>query len=1099
MINLTINNQEVNVKEGTTVLEAAVELGIKIPTLCYHKTLSPYGACRLCLVEVSRHGRSKIQASCLYPCIDGLLVSTDTDKVIKTRKIMIELLLARCPESIEIKEAALELGVNESRFPKKNEDCILCGLCVRMCREKMGASIIGFAERGTNRKVIPPFDQRSPICIGCGACEFICPTGCMKAQNNCSEEIRRLPSDFDWGVGTKPVINISYPQAVPNTPVIDQKQCIYLNRGVCQICKEVCGPEAINFEQKEQIGEIKVGAVIVGAGYDRFNPLQRLEYGYGEFPNVITSPEFERILSASGPFRGHLIRPSDKKEPGRIAFIQCVGSRDVECNPYCSSVCCMYATKEAVVAKEHAGEELITDIFYMDIRAFGKGFDRYYERAKNEYGVNYIHCRSPQVEKANEYDDLLIRFVTDDGKFGKEKYDLVVLSTGLVPPPQVKKLQEILDIKLNKYDFIETSEFLKENTNQEGIYVCGAITEPKDIPETVIQGSAAAGKASALLTSARGSLVEERTYPDEMDTTDEEPRIGVFVCHCGINIAGVVDVKEVVRYIKTLPNVTHCEDNLYTCSQDSQGLIKDRVKEHHLNRIVIASCTPRTHEPLFQDTIREVSLNPYLLEFVSIREHCSWVHMHEKGKATEKAKELVAMAVAKATLLEPLSRSTFPVTKSGLVIGGGIAGMTASVSLARQGFEVHLVEKENQLGGNLRDIYFSLNGTDTQLLLKEMIEEVENDESIHVYRNAEIADFGGYVGNYRTKIQTANHDPAQGSVGQPISVNGEGIAKQPDNATEIEHGIVIVATGAEERKPSEYLYGMDERIITQRELEERLANQESTINDTGAIVMIQCVGSRENDNLYCSRVCCSGAIKNALRIKESNPNANIFILYRDIRTYGFKEQYYQKAREEGVIFIRYELDDKPTVTKENEQLNVRVLDSILNEKLEITPDLLVLSTGITPHNDSEKLAKTLKVPLNEDRFFLEAHIKLRPVDFSTDGIFLAGLAHSPKFVEETISQAWASAARAATVLSKDRIMATGRTVHVIERYCAGCGICVDVCPYEAREMDEETDTAKVLEVLCQGCGACVAACPNGASQQYGFEKKQLLQAVDALL
>ena len=1085
MINLTINNKKITVEEGTTILEATGELGIKIPTLCYHKALTPYGACRLCLVEISQGDRSKIQASCLYPCQEGVSVKTDTEEVIKTRKIMIELLLARCPDSEAIREMAEELGVNESRFPKKNEDCILCGLCVRMCKERMGASIIGFARRGISRKVIPPFDKNSPVCLGCGACEFICPTNSMKAKNNCTEEIKILASEFDWGISSRPVINISYPQAVPNTPVIDKEHCMYLNRETCQVCKEVCGPGAIDFDQKEQAEQINVGAVIVGAGYDRFDPLKKLEYGYGEFPNVLTSPEFERILSASGPYAGHLVRPSDKKEPEKIAFIQCVGSRDVKCNPYCSSVCCMYATKEAVVAKEHAGKNLDTDIYYMDIRAFGKGFDRYYERAKNEYKVNYIHCRSPQVERDDKNEDLLIKYVEDNGKFNKERYDMVILSTGLVPPSRIKKLKEILNLKLNKYNFIDTLEYYKENTNQEGIYVCGAVAEPKDIPETVIQGSAAAGKAAALLSEARGSLIKEKIYPKEKDIKNEEPRIGVFVCHCGINIAGVVDVKDVVKSTKTLPHVVYCEDNLYTCSQDTQEIIKEKIKEHNLNRIVIASCTPRTHEPLFQDTIREVGLNPYLLEFVSIREHCSWVHMYEKDKATMKAKELVAMAIAKASLLKSLTRSASSVIKKGLVIGGGIAGMTASLSLAGQGFEVYLVEKEKELGGNLRHIHYSLSGADPQALLKETIEKVENNKNIHIYKNTEILEFTGYIGNYKTKLKIQNNK------------------KEPDkdDTITIEHGAVIVAIGAENRETSEYLNKKDERILTQRKLEEKLVNDKKSFKVSGStlnIVMIQCVGSREGDDLYCSRVCCSEAIKNALKIKKINPDANIFILYRDIRTYGFKEEYYQKAREKGVIFIRYDLNSKPEIKKEKENLTVRVLDPILNKKIEVNPDILVLSTGIMPNKENEKLAKILKVPLNEDKFFLEAHIKLRPVDFSIDGVFLAGIAHSPKFVDETISQAWAAAARASTVLSKDKIKSTGRTAYVNEKICAGCGVCVNICPYEARKIDEETNKAQVIEVLCQGCGACIAGCPNGATQQYGFEKEQIIQAVDAL-
>ena len=1096
MITITINKRKLEVEEGSTVLEAAQEAGMKIPTLCYHKALTPYGACRVCLVEVVGGGKPALVTSCQYRVQEGLVIETDTERVQKTRKIMLELLLARSPNSEKIKELARGYGVTRTRIKKKEtDDCILCGLCVRICRERMGQAVIGFVGRGNSRKVTPPFDETSPICMGCGACAFICPTGAIKAEDFCQKDIVPLGSEFNWGIGPRPVANIMYPQAVPNTPVIDKEHCVYFNKEKCQICEAVCGPEAIDFEQKEELQEIKVGAVLVAAGYDRFDPGLKPEYNYTHSENIISSPEFERILSASGPYQGHLVRPLDHKEPKRIAFLQCVGSRDETCNPYCSSVCCMYATKEAIVAKEHAGSDLETHIYFMDIRAHGKGFDRYYERAKAEYNVDYRRCRLPRVEEAEDGSgDLMVRYVTEEGKLEEERYDLVVLSTGLVSPPDFEVLAKKLGIDLNEFNFAETRGFFRETTSKEGIYACGAVVEPKDIPETVIQASAAASSASGLLADARGSLVEEKTYPPEKDVSEEEPRIGVFVCHCGINIAGTVDVKGVAEHARTLTNVEHVEDNLYTCSQDTQERIKELIEEHKLNRIVIASCTPRTHESLFQDTIREAGLNPFLLEFVSIREHCSWVHMFEKEKATEKSKELVEMAVAKARLLEPLLRASSAVNKKGLVIGGGISGMSAALSLAEQNFEVYLVEKENELGGNLRNLYFALDEGNPQRLLRDTIVEVEGNKNIHVHKGARIKEFAGYVGNYKTKIAISNGKPDTSSAGT---------AGNQEEEMEIEHGIVIVATGAKEREVSEYLRGENDKVITQKELEKRLSQKETEheIKKLKSVVMIQCVGSREDNAPYCSRVCCSNAIKNALKLKEINSKLDIFILYRDIRTYGFRELFYKEARDQGVMFIRFEKESKPIVREvsgRDSHLSVELIDPILQEKIQLNPDLLVLSTGIAPHEENKELGQHLKVPLNEDGFFLEAHIKLRPVEFSVDGVYLCGIAHSPKTVDEAISQGRAAAGRAVTLLSKDTLSATGRTVKVDERLCAGCGLCVTICPYQARELDNLTGKAKVKEVLCQGCGACVVACPSGASQQFGFTKKELLDAVDAL-
>jgi heterodisulfide reductase subunit A len=754
----------------------------------------------------------------------------------------------------------------------------------------------------------------------------------------------------------------------------------------------------------------------------------------------------------------------------------------MECNQYCSAVCCMHATKEAIVAKEHSAGELDTDIYFMDMRAFGKGFDRYYERAKDEYGICYRRCRLPVVDQNSDNGDLLLNYLDEQGKLQKENYDIVVLSTALIPPKDVEALKKAAGLDLNKYNFVDTKLFASEDTSREGVFVCGAVSEPKDIPETVIQASAAAARASEILSEARGTLIEEKEYPPEKDVSEEPPRIGVFVCHCGINIGEVVNVEEVVVFAKDLPNVTYCEHSLYTCSQDNQEKIKETIKEHRLNRVVIASCTPRTHEPLFQDTIREVGLNPLLLEFVSIREHCSWVHMADKAGASKKAKELVAMAISKAGLLRSVKQSSFSVRSEALVVGGGIAGMTATISLAEQGFEVHLVEKDNELGGNMRKLHFTLSGDDPEELLNSTIEKIKASDKIHIHLNTRVKELSGYMGNYKTIL---------------VGIDS------PDQEMVIEHGAAIVASGAAENETDEYLRGQSDRVITQKELEAKLSDEGRSEDVTSAqtVAMIQCVGSREEDRMYCSRVCCSQAIKNALKIKQMHPQTNVIVFYRDIRTYGFREEYYQRAREEGVIFVRYERDNKPKVTAgetPDDPLQIEAFDPVLGQNLNLSVDLLVLSTGIVPGVENEQLAKALKVPLDQDGFFLEAHIKLRPVDFATDGIYLCGLAHSPKFVGEAISQARAAAGRAASLLAQDTVQAKGRVAQINERICAGCGLCVGICPYEARQIDPEKGIANVIEVLCQGCGACAAVCPNAATKQVGFAKEEIMAAVDSL-
>jgi heterodisulfide reductase subunit A-like polyferredoxin len=877
-------------------------------------------------------------------------------------------------------------------------------------------------------------------------------------------------------------VHVGYTEA---EAVAEAKRCLAC--GICSdchLCETACQAHAIDYLQREQRLALKVGAVVLAPGYEIFDAHLKKELGYGRFPNVITSLEFERILSASGPYSGHVMRPYDRQEPKRIAFLQCVGSRDAE-HDYCSSVCCMYATKEAIIAKEHLGQGLQCDIFFMDMRAFSKGFEQYYRRAQ-ELGVNYIRCRVPMIEEVPDSKNLVIKYLAKNDRKISQEYDLVVLSVGMQPPRDAKELAKRFGVALNSFNFCETPFFQPTESSREGIFVAGPFGEPKDIPETVMQASAAASQVLALLKDTRGTLIRSKEYPAEREVRGEEPRVGVFVCHCGTNIAGVVNVPAVVEYSKTLPNVVYAENNLYTCSNDTQDRIKEIINEHSLNRVVVASCTPRTHEPLFRNTLREAGLNPYLFEMANIRDQCSWVHMHEPEAATEKSKDLVRMAVAKVRLLEPLHRRSVSVNKSGLVIGGGVSGMTAALALAEQGFDAYLVEKEDVLGGNLRYIHYLLSGENPQGELRRLEERVRQNGSIHLFTGATVEGIDGTIGNFKTRI----------------SANG--------TASEINHGIVIVATGAREYQPTEYMYGQDDRVLTQRQLEQRLASGNGLLATNGkrlpnTVVMIQCVGSREGDKPYCSRVCCAEAIKNALMIKALSPETPVYILYRDIRTYGFKESYYTEARKRGVVFVRYDEDSKPEVSRNGHGLQVSVVDQTLGMPLSIAADLVVLSAGVHPNDGNKKIAQFLKVPLNSEGFFLEAHMKLRPVDFMTDGVFLCGLAHSPKNVEESILQAQAAASRAATVLAQDSIEMEANISEVVDASCDGCAYCVDTCPFKAITLLEymwQGSIKKVVETnetMCKGCGCCQATCPKKGVFIRGFTLDQIQAQIHAAL
>ncbi|MBN1806173.1 MAG: FAD-dependent oxidoreductase [Sedimentisphaerales bacterium] len=841
----------------------------------------------------------------------------------------------------------------------------------------------------------------------------------------------------------------------------------------CGLCEKVCEANAILYNDKPKERSLDIGAIILAPGFELYDAEKKGEYGYRRFPNVVSGMDYERILSASGPYDGHIRRPSDGVKPKKIAFIQCVGSRDQD-NPYCSTVCCMYATKQAIVTKEHI-PDVDCKVFVMDVRAFGKGFDEYYERAKDKYGVRYIYTRPSTIRQNFKTHNLSLEFTEDGKKWVEEEFDMVVLSSGLCSTAEASKLAEVCQIELNQYNFAQSAMFTPTASSREGIYLAGSFESPKDIPESVTQASGAAALAMELLADVRGTQIRQEEFPPEKDVTKEEIRVGVFVCHCGSNIGGVIDCEKVADYAKNLKDVKFSTDLMYSCSPDGLAAIKEKIEEHNLNRIVVASCTPRTHEPLFQKTIRESGLNPYLFEMANIRDQCTWVHTRLGEVTEEKAIDLVRMAVGRARTIEPLTTSTYVPRRSALVVGGGVAGMTTALSIANQGFDVHLVEKSDKLGGNLSKVRTTVEGFKPPELLEQLESQITSNERIKVYKNSTVQQSEGFVGNFKSLINS----------------NGSEV--------EIEHGATIIAIGAHESKQNEYLYGKNKKVRTQLELEEILERNPDFAKTLNEVVMIQCVGSREPDNMVCSRVCCTEAVKNAIAIKKANPKVKIAILYRDVRTYGFKEQYYNKARELGVLFFRYDLNGKAVVTQNSTgDLDVRIKDLNSGLNLQFNPDALVLTTAMVPSEENDKVGLAFKVPLTLECFFLEAHMKLKPVDFASDGIFLCGTCHSPKFIDESVTQAQAAAARAVRILSADVMEISGVVSVVDPDKCAACLTCVRTCPYNVPVINEE-GVAEIETAMCHGCGICTSECPAKAIQLMHYKDAQIISKTRALL
>ncbi len=894
-------------------------------------------------------------------------------------------------------------------------------------------------------------------CIACGACSEKCP--------------KKVPDEYNEELVKRKAIYLKYPQAVPLKYAIDPDQCIKLTKGKCGNCQKVCPAGAVDYDDTEREIDLEVGAVILADGSEAYDPGARDTYGYRDNPDVVTSLEFERMLSASGPYGGHLVRPSDGKEPSSIAWLQCVGSRDA--NPggrgYCSGVCCTYAIKEAVLAKEHAKAGLDAAIFYIDIRTTGKDFERYYNRAEIEQGVRFVKARVSHVEKRNGKNR--IRYVDEQGRRVEEDFDIVVLSVGLGASGEGVQSAATLGVDLDHYRFVATGGFTPVRTSRPGVYVCGTRQAPKDIPASVVDAGAAVAEAAVDLADSRWEFTRTPSIPEERDIRGMPPRIGVFVCCCGTNIAGVVDVEQVVEFARRLPYVAYAEQNLFSCSQDTQDKMARLIRDKGLNRVVVAACTPKTHEPLFQETMTRAGLSKYLFEMANIRNQCSWVHRDDPQAATQKAKDLVAMAVAKAGLLEPLKEPVLEITRTALVIGGGIAGMEAARTLANQGFPTYLVERDTQLGGNALFLHETWKGEPVRPYLTELIDDVIVHPGIEVLPGSEVVEVEGFVGNFRTMVSRGRESRM------------------------LKHGVTIVATGAGEHKPEEYLYGGHPGVVTGLELQGRLNQGDDSLGRIGSAVFLQCVGSRIPERPYCSKVCCTQSIKSALVLKSLNPSMNVFIVYRDMRPYGLREDLYREAREAGVVFVRYRAGEGFDVRPQGGALKAAFTDTTLNRRMEVSADLLVLAAAVEPEGETP-IPSLYKIPRNEDGFYAEAHVKLRPVDFTTDGVFVCGLAHSPKPVDESIAQARAAAARAASLLASSRIPVSGTVARINPALCSMCGVCASICPFSAPAPDENTGKMAIQATLCKGCGLCAASCRSGAIGLKGFDTSQIFAMIE---
>ena len=908
----------------------------------------------------------------------------------------------------------------------------------------------------------------SEKCTGCGICIEVCPS-------------RHISDDFNEGLGDRAAIYITFPQAVPRVATIDETYCLKLMENKCGICKKKCPTDAIDYKDEEEEFIVNVGSIIVATGFDLYKSDYLKRYGYGTFRNVISSMQYERMLNASGPTKGQVLRPSDGKPPARVGVVLCAGSRSQWCKEYCSKVCCMYSTKEAVLTKEHIPEAEVL-IFYNDLRTINKGHEEFIRRSSENSGIQFV-CGLPGDIEQDEDESLRVKHhdrQTD--RVLTETIDLLVLSPPIVPSEGTEELARMLDVELDQYGFVKVGADGSVSTTARGVFVCGCAKGPDDISNTVTEATAAAAMVAG--RSGLDSCPEEVEKMQETPSSEtESPSIGIYVCSCGMNIGAIVDVDGVAEFAGTLPDVVHAEKCMYACSQDNQRLIQEQIKEKKLTRVLIAACSPRSHLKLFQDTCRHAGLNPNLVGFVSIRELDSWVHQHEPDKATEKAKILVRMGTSNVRLSKPKEQILGSVTPAAMVFGGGIAGMSAAIAIASKGFKVYLVEKSRDLGGTVRDRHLrDLDGNDPEKLAKHLEDLIRSKKNIEILTTTVPAGVTGSVGRFAVKLSRRGVDFGS-SLGDSI----------------VDVATIVVATGAQDLSPiGLFGYGSEKGVITQAEFQKMLELDE--VNPMN-VVEILCAGSREKDGrTYCSQICCETAIRDVIRLKEKSPESRAYVLYRDIRTLGALEKYYKLAGELGVSFVRYGEEELPKVDSVG-GLSVKVHDLTSDDDLLIRADFIVLATPLVPNDDNKTLSEMLKVPLSGDGFFMEAHPKLRPVDFSVDGIFVAGTAQGPKGIEESIIQGYAAGSRALVPLMKGKVVCEPIVAAVDENFCTGCARCIEACAYGAMGMSisEGRLLAEVNQLICKGCGACSTACPCRAITVFNFSSDQMTAQIDEAL
>ena len=1123
---------------GVTLIDRSPHLGGVLSQLDYQFPTNQCGMCKM-LPLVNR------DASSQYCLRKGLFHEN------------IEIMLSTELSSVEGEPGHFQVKLKQKPGWVDPVLCIGCGRCAEVCPVDVEDTFnAGLTSRKAIYLPVPhaipnPYQIDVSACTRCGACEAVCPTGAIRLSEQERKKFRILVVDDEaiirdslkaWlddetgftvdtaesgSVALEKLAEQSYQlmlldikmpgmdgvevlqkakEMLPDLQVVmmtayatvetavEAMKTGALDYLIKPFDTEVLIPKILQIYEDVEASkgiQLEYGSVIFCGGTSYYEPSDgKNTFGYKDLPGVVTSLEFERIMSGTGPVGGKLIHPDNGKPINKIAWIQCVGSRDLQTNAdFCSNICCMYSIKEALIARKKSNGQIETAIFYMDMRTFGKSYQRYRDEAEKIHGVRFERGRVHSIISADsdiENGNLLLRYFDHSGVIHEENFDMAVLAVGQRPAPGTEELSKNLDIPLNPWGYCQTEPFSMTRTNQEGIIIGGSYSGLKDIHESVIQASAAALSASRIIHSTGGSLAPvPAKVPDQTDVSRELPRIMIAICTCGGIFSDFLKNKEeLISRLKTDPSVRTFEFIERTCTATGLESLKELIEKQKPNRVLIGACLPYVYKRKIKELCRESGISESLMDVVDIWSSLFPLIKTEMETYPERymgeVENALLTGIARIKRVNPSPAPAVKIDQKALVVGGGIAGMTAALGIAEHGFEVTLVEKEDQLGGNLSWLKKTLEGHSVESFLDETVMKVEKHPQIQVSLTSKIMASHGEVGHFYTTIE-----------------NNEG------KVTSLEHGVAVLATGGMEASTSSYNYDRSEAIITQKELEQQINSNNIDIEKLESVVMIQCVDSREEPRNYCSRVCCSSALKHALELKEKNPGIAIYILYRDMMSYGFMETYYTRARKAGVIFIQYDVDNKPEVVPDGTEadgktIQVNGYDPILGQKIRIEADLVVLSAGVLPTLDKD-IVEFFGASVDQDGFFMEAETKWRPVDSIKEGIFACGLAHSPRSIEETIATAEAAAQKSLRILSQEYLSSGKIVATVRDSLCSLCERCIDACPYGARHLDQDLEKIVINPVMCQGCGSCAAVCPNSASIVEGFMEEQMFEIIEAAL